>query len=64
MKTPSTVTEPLPCMLRTERDGGAEHQLLVSVPNIPMLNPKSLNNAYDMRAYVPVDSDSSIEWGC
>ena len=33
------------------RGGGAEHQSLVSVPNIPGLNPKLLRSAYDMKAY-------------
>ena len=36
----------------TRRDGGAEPQSLVSVPNIPGLNPKSLRSVYEMKAYV------------
>ena len=33
-------------------DGGIESQLLVSVPNTPGLNPKSLRSAYEVKAYV------------
>ena len=36
----------------TRRDGRAEPQSLVSVLNIPGLNPKSVRNAYDVKAYV------------
>jgi len=36
----------------TRRDGEAEPQSLVSVLNIPGLNPKSHCSAYDMKAYV------------
>ena len=45
------------------RDGGAEPQSLVSVPNIRGLNPKPLRSAYDVKAYVllktfhPTDGD-------
>ena len=34
-----------------KRDGEAEPQSLVSIPNIPGLNPKSLCTAYDVKAY-------------
>ena len=33
-------------------ENGAEPQLLVSVPNIPGLNPKSLLCVHDVKAYV------------
>jgi hypothetical protein len=36
----------------TRSDGGAELQLLVYVPNIPGLNPKSLHSAYNVNTYV------------
>ena len=36
----------------TRRDGGAETQSLVSLRNIPGLNPKSLRNKYDVNTYV------------
>ena len=36
----------------TRRDGGAETQSLVSVANIPGLNPKSLSSAYGVKKYV------------
>ena len=36
----------------TRGDGGTVPQSLVSVPNIPGLNPKFLHNAYDVKAYV------------
>ena len=39
-------------LLRTRRDGGTESQSLVSVPNKPGLNPKSLYRTYDLKAYV------------
>ena len=38
-------------LLGSRRDGGAESQSLISVPNTPGLNPKSLRNAYDVKAY-------------
>ena len=34
------------------RDGGAEPQSLISVPNISGLNPKSLHSAYDVKVYM------------
>ena len=37
---------------KTRRDGGEESQLLVSVSNIPGLNPQSLPSAYDVKVYV------------
>ena len=36
----------------TRRDGGAEPQSLVSVLNIPGLDPKSFHAACDVKAYV------------
>jgi hypothetical protein len=36
----------------TRRDGRAQPQSLVSVPNIPVLNPKSLCRVCDVKAYV------------
>ena len=36
------------------RDGEADPQSLVSVPNIPGLHPKSLCSAYEVKAYVRV----------
>ena len=36
----------------TSRDGGAETQSLVSVPNITGLNFKFLRNAHNIKAYV------------
>ena len=36
----------------TRRNGRAESQSLVSVPNVPGLNIKSLTSAYDVEAYV------------
>ena len=48
------------------RDSGTEPQLLVSVPNMPGLNTKSLRRAYDVKAYVlliairPSDGDVKL----
>ena len=36
----------------TKREGGTESESLVSVPNIPGLNPKSLCSPCDMKVYV------------
>jgi hypothetical protein len=36
----------------TRRDDGTDPQLLVSVPNTPGLNPRSLRSAYDVKPYV------------
>ena len=36
----------------TRRDGGAELQSLVSFPNMPGLNSKSLCSPYDLKLYV------------
>ena len=47
---------------KTRRDGGAELQSLVSVPNIPGVNPKSLYSAYDVIAYVLMIT-SSMSYG-
>ena len=38
----------------TWRDGGAKSQSLVSVLNIPGLNPKSCRSEYDVKEYVPL----------
>ena len=49
------------------RDGGAELQLLVSVPNIPGLNNKSLRSAFSVKAYVLLtairSSDGDVQPG-
>ena len=37
---------------RTRRDGRTEPQSLVSAPNIPGLNSKSLSSVYDVKACV------------
>ena len=37
---------------RTKRDDGAENHSLVTVPNIPALNPQALCNSHGMQAYI------------
>ena len=36
----------------TRRDGGVEFEILISVPNIPVLNPKFIRSEYEVKAYV------------
>ncbi|KAJ4433078.1 hypothetical protein ANN_15335 [Periplaneta americana] len=42
------------------RDGGAQLLITKLCTNMPGLNPKSLRSAYERKAYVTVDSDSSV----
>ena len=38
-------------LIDCRRDGEAETQLLISSPNIPLINPKSLLSTYEGKAY-------------
>ncbi|KAJ4437073.1 hypothetical protein ANN_17208 [Periplaneta americana] len=49
--------------LGTRRDGDAQHLITRLCTNMPGLNPKSLRSVYEEKAYVTVDSDSSVGWG-
>ncbi|KAJ4446576.1 hypothetical protein ANN_13273 [Periplaneta americana] len=48
--------------IQTRRDGGAQLLITKLCTNMPGLNPKSLRSAYEEKAYVTVDIDSSV--GC
>ena len=47
---------------KTRRDNGAEHQSLVSVPNVSGLNSKSLPSTYDGKTVIHL-SDGDVKPG-
>ncbi|KAJ4449463.1 hypothetical protein ANN_00862 [Periplaneta americana] len=58
-----TLTKVKECADTGRRDGGAQLLITRLCTNMPGLNPKSLRSAYEQKAYVTLDNDSSVGRG-